>query len=178
MAAKKAATKSRTSGNNSTSKMKWWYLIPVLLIVAVAGYAIVRFSEAGSQFGVVTSSKIKGAGQYVKKNNVQYKVLNTPGTAQADYSGNTIGKAKKVCANVYFKNLNGSRGTAKLDLIAPRTGKTMATTGRVSKADGTTAQLCVNNPIDQQGDYAPPVNVRLYSYGGGTVSVSKFYLLP
>jgi len=52
--------KTRTSKNKSKqTKLKWWYILPVIAIVAVAGYAIVRFSEAGSAYTRIRpSSKV------------------------------------------------------------------------------------------------------------------------
>ena len=42
-------TKTRTTKNKSKqTKLKWWYILPVIAIVAVAGYAIVRFSFASN----------------------------------------------------------------------------------------------------------------------------------
>lgn len=41
--------RSRTSKNKlSGLKLKWWYILPVVLLVAVVGYSIVRFSKASS----------------------------------------------------------------------------------------------------------------------------------
>ena len=50
MSTKAKTTKSRTSNNKKANKLKWWYILPVIVIVAIAGYAIVRFSEAGSAY--------------------------------------------------------------------------------------------------------------------------------
>jgi len=46
----KKHTKTKTSKFKSKNQLKWWYILPVILIVAAAGYAIVRFSEAGSAY--------------------------------------------------------------------------------------------------------------------------------
>ena len=46
----KKQSKTRTSKLKSKNQLKWWYILPVIAIVAVAGYAIVRFSEAGSSY--------------------------------------------------------------------------------------------------------------------------------
>ncbi len=49
MPTKVKGSNSRTaSKKNKSAKLKWWYILPVIAIVAIAGYAIVRFSEAGT----------------------------------------------------------------------------------------------------------------------------------
>ncbi len=49
MPTKVNGSNSRTaSKKNKSAKLKWWYILPVIAIVAIAGYAIVRFSEAGT----------------------------------------------------------------------------------------------------------------------------------
>ena len=48
-------TKTRTSKSTKKGpKLKWWYILPVIAIVAVAGYAIVRYSQASSEAYVKT----------------------------------------------------------------------------------------------------------------------------
>ncbi len=47
MAVKKS-TKART-GSKKKMTLKWWYVLPVIAVVAIAGYAIVTFSEAATQ---------------------------------------------------------------------------------------------------------------------------------
>ena len=47
MARPKSSSKTRTSSSKKKNlKLKWWYVLPVVAIVAVAGYAIVRSSQA------------------------------------------------------------------------------------------------------------------------------------
>ena len=77
MASRTKTTKSRTSKKFKQTKLKWWYILPVILIVTVAGYAIVRFSEAGSR----------------------QKTIYPFDNWSFIISGNTIAKTKKVCVN-------------------------------------------------------------------------------
>ncbi len=60
-----AKSKSRTSTSKKKNlKLKWWYVLPVILVVAISGYAIVRFSEASTSHGYHTplDKKISGGG--------------------------------------------------------------------------------------------------------------------
>ena len=42
-------TKTRTAKNKSKkSKLKWWYAAPIVVIIAIAGYFVVRFSFASN----------------------------------------------------------------------------------------------------------------------------------
>ena len=57
MAKSKSSSKSRTSSSKKKNlKLKWWYVLPVVAIVAVAGYAIVRSSQASGESGWRTLS--------------------------------------------------------------------------------------------------------------------------
>lgn len=43
------ANKTRTANNKSKiTNLKWWYLAPIVVIIAVAGYFVVRFSFASN----------------------------------------------------------------------------------------------------------------------------------
>jgi hypothetical protein len=176
MAAKKAAPKSRTSSNKGKSSLKWWYIVPILLVVVLAGYLIVRYSNASGTFAVRNAKQITGDGMSITKSTgVQYKIIPSKSSVYVDYSGNTVGKASQACAHVSFTNVNGSQGAAKLELIAPATGYVMSSKA-LSLGDKRTANICVSVPVYNQGDYAPPVKLKLSSYGAGTVSVSSMYL--
>jgi len=110
MAAKKAATKSRSSkSNKNKNNLKWWYVLPVIAIVAVAGYAIVRFSEAGTQSG-----RLSGGTTVDKGNgNTAMKVGNKP--VQGTWSPVARGRGTTFCATMFMSNGDG-KGAATLSL--------------------------------------------------------------
>ena len=111
MAAKKAATKSRSSkSNKNKNNLKWWYVLPVIAIVAVAGYAIVRFSEAGT-----SSGQLRGGVRTVDKGNgnTAREVGNKPVTGT--WSPVARGKATTFCARMFMSNGDGA-GAATLSL--------------------------------------------------------------
>ncbi len=55
-----AVQKSTIARTGSKKKMtlKWWYVLPVIAVVAIAGYAIVTFSEASSLPRNLTQLKV------------------------------------------------------------------------------------------------------------------------
>lgn len=60
--------KTRVNSNNKNKpKIKWWYLLPMIFIVAAAGYLIVRYSSAGSkQFRRVYGQGLQGRATFTK----------------------------------------------------------------------------------------------------------------
>jgi hypothetical protein len=112
MAAKKAASKSRSSKlNKNKTNLKWWYVLPVIAIVAVAGYAIIRFSEAG------TATKRPGSGlaggvRTVDKGGDQggraLEIGNNP--VYASWSQTQRGTSTRFCARAYASSSNGKGG--------------------------------------------------------------------
>jgi hypothetical protein len=58
MAVKQTNKKSRTLKQKPSFKLKWWYVIPVVLLVAATGILILRFSDASSR----TSRRFAGNG--------------------------------------------------------------------------------------------------------------------
>jgi len=114
----KGKTKTRTSKSTKKGpKLKWWYILPVVAIVAVAGYAIVRYSQAAQEFETkYPVNGLVGGTATQNKGNVQVRVVgkdapvNTKiGTrdvfSKADYRG------KWVCAEAWVgSNGNGVPG--------------------------------------------------------------------
>ena len=132
MAAKKAATKSRSSkSNKNKNNLKWWYVLPVIAIVAVAGYAIVRFSEAGT-----SSNRLSGGTRWVDKGNGNRarEVGGSPVTAT--WSASQRGSQTTFCATTYMSNGDG-QGSAKLTLIS---GGSVIGNSRMIYGRGTTTQ--------------------------------------
>ncbi|MEI6170022.1 MAG: hypothetical protein WCP56_03420 [Candidatus Saccharibacteria bacterium] len=175
MAAKKAATKSRSSkSNKNKNNLKWWYVLPVIAIVAVAGYAIVRFSEAstgtaykrvgsGLQGGVRTVDKGVNVGKALEIGNKQ---------VWANWSPINRGTSTRFCAVVYAGSGNDSGGV-KLQLY---TGP--STLGKpVTKFFRGTQTICTASLSNNERTILPFTNVGLYATNaGGYVSVISMYV--
>jgi len=123
MAAKKAASMSRTSKKGSSkTNLKWWYVLPVIAIVVVAGYAIVRFSQAGALMGKEgvksrENGKLYGGVKDIIKGNAQgiaREVGNTP--VWAKWGIQERGTMTKFCARVFLAEQEGAYSTAELTL--------------------------------------------------------------
>ena len=113
MAAKKAASKSRSSKlNKNKSNLKWWYVLPVIAIVAVAGYAIIRFSEAGTASKRVGSG-LTGGVKVVNKGGNFGRALEIgypPNSVSASWSQTQRGTSTRFCADAYAASGNGNGG--------------------------------------------------------------------
>lgn len=91
MSAKAKAPKSRTaSKKNKSVNLKWWYILPVILFVTVAGYLIVRLSEASNRFAVVSNPSA-----IIRKNS-----SNLSRIYKYKISGNNLAKARRVCTEI------------------------------------------------------------------------------
>ena len=79
--------------------------MPVIAIVAVAGYAIVRFSEAGTQSG-----QLRGGVRTVDKGNGNSarEVGNKP--VSGTWSPVSRGRATTFCATMFMSNGDGAGG--------------------------------------------------------------------
>jgi hypothetical protein len=133
MAAKKAASKSnsRTSGKKGKS-VKWWYILPVLAIVVLAGYLIVRYSEAstkGYSKGANDMTNCSGKQRYSKvvgrdvsassrDNAGTYCVISGGGEVTASWDRVSLVNfnPNKICAHMFIGGnaKGGFRATADL----------------------------------------------------------------
>jgi hypothetical protein len=88
MPVKGQLTKSRTAKSTKKGpKLKWWYILPVIAIVAVAGYAIVRYSNASSAIIRKVGVNIL-ANRIINKSGTNYAVIGNGGYAVAQWSSN------------------------------------------------------------------------------------------
>jgi len=112
MAAKKAATKSksRTSSKKTKSSLKWWYILPVIAIVAVAGYAIVRFGEAATVITTIRPNMWQGGGKVERKYTGGPEVKYVDNKIEYRIGGNTIQKGRKLCMDAFLVNTNNTPG--------------------------------------------------------------------
>lgn len=116
MAAKKAATRSRTSSKKGKSSLKWWYILPVLAIVVLAGYLIIRYSEAGTAYKRVGNGLSGGVKTVDKQGNYgkAREIGNNP--VSAKWSPSERGTSTRFCAQVYGSGTNGGNGGVTLTL--------------------------------------------------------------
>lgn len=98
--------KTRTSKNKrKAAKLKWWYVLPVIVIVAVAGYLVIRYSQAG-----VSDNKTVGNGLFGGRG-----VINTKSNIAKGYPSKALKiDGSPVGARVGLPLKPGSR-----DFIAP-----------------------------------------------------------
>ena len=113
MAKSKSSSRTSTSKKNNL-KLKWWYVLPVILVVAIAGYAIVRFSEASTYKssktignGLVCTGKVvdKGVADSGAGRSCNITGLNQSAKAEWDHTTNltnNYGKYGEFCARVFF----------------------------------------------------------------------------
>jgi hypothetical protein len=116
MPVKGQLTKSRTAKSTKKGlKLKWWYILPVIAIVTVAGYAIVRFSEASAlTFSKTVANKyLRGGTTTYKSSYGDAKLVSTGGSISAYVNLNELSKSKKICARALLSKQNGGpvRGT-------------------------------------------------------------------
>ena len=72
----KGKTKTRISKSTKKGpKLKWWYILPVIAIVAVAGYAIVRYSQAAIEIKPAFPKDFTGGIATQNKNNIPVRVI-------------------------------------------------------------------------------------------------------
>lgn len=103
MPVKGKTTKSRTAKSTKKGpKLKWWYILPVIAIVAVAGYAIVRYSQATKEKGVVYADKFYGPGKVEYKSGRNFKNVDTIAGATGILVGENY-RNKWVCAEVWVE---------------------------------------------------------------------------
>ena len=106
---KTRTAKSKGKGLN----LKWWYVLPVIAIVAVAGYLVIRYSQAGRIAYIrVTGNGLRGgfSSSQVPGFSGQSRIINgfavSASVGAKGYFDPSI-LNKKVCAEVYVGNVKG-----------------------------------------------------------------------
>lgn len=141
-------------GKGKKSKFpKWAIAVVVVLVVVVAGYAIVRFSQAstsaGHSFKTVDNGKLKGGVETINKSNYgNFRIVgNNPITASWSSNSNPIyaeydSNDKEMCATVYlYPNTIGNL-TASVDTpLSPF--NTLQKVRFTSGSDATLKRVCV-----------------------------------
>ena len=149
-------------------KLKWWYILPVIAIVAVAGYAIVRYSQAAttrptsSTFYYTVGNGVKSYAGYQDK---QSYGRGAKAPAFANVSGDATANTKKVCSRI----VGTGPGTGELS-IAIRNGGY----GKVStpfSIQGVSV-VCVDTNQTLRGY---PLEIRVKQTGGSTVYAVSMY---
>lgn len=100
--------KSRTSKNsNNKSKFNPWYMVAIVLVVVIAGYAIVRFSQAAPfSYKKVDLGTIENCGPNVIEKTSAGKFCSVK-DGQSVYaiwrSDQVVSGTNKICALVYLR---------------------------------------------------------------------------
>ena len=104
MPVKGKTTKSRTAKSKGKGlKLKWWYILPVIAIVAVAGYAIVRYSQAsvsGSQIYRRVGQNIIANRIVRKSNGASYAIIGNGGFALTEWPAIEARARNLACINL------------------------------------------------------------------------------
>ena len=170
MSSKIKRTKLRTSKKSKQTKLKWWYILPVILIVAVAGYTIVRFSEAGRGISMGKPSgkvcdKIRGCDFWI--------------TSPAEFKASKVNRSdfstfKNLCIDMKVTKSLGY-DTAYFGLTVSRSAfyKGQAALGNATR--------CVSlKSLGIQNNKTLAVFLAIGDYGGNKesakVTVTRFYL--
>ena len=182
MAKSKSSSRTSTSKKNNL-KLKWWYVLPVILVVAIAGYAIVRFSEASVPgLKTVDSGLNCEQGNIVDKTSggVANRACNIAGgkTASATWQKKSFYDLKytSFCAYVFF-GPNASiiiRSQMKGTLIPD----TWTSSKKVTKPTAGYFDVC-SGPWDTNRfgtwDFSDSAKLEVTNNGGG-ISVVRMYL--
>jgi hypothetical protein len=104
MPVKGKTTKSRTAKSKGKGlKLKWWYILPVIAIVAVAGYAIVRYSQAsvpGSQIYRKVGQNIIANRIVRKSNGASYAIIGNGGFALTEWTASEARSRDLACVTL------------------------------------------------------------------------------
>ena len=173
MAAKKAATKSRSSkSNKNKNNLKWWYVLPVIAIVAIAGYAIVRFSEAGTAEKRVGSGLNGGNGR-VNKGNAGTGLNVTSNPARGSWSYAQRGTNTRFCVEFFGANGDGAGG---ITLQLKRSGTVKIGSPKTYFRRGI-ATVCTESLSNAERFRLGTGTATLYaSNAGGTIQVIKMFV--
>ena len=100
--------KTRTAKSKGKGlKLKWWYVLPVIVLVAGAGYLIVRFSNA-AQLGTLRGGISVGQVAFWKLKRVGWDVPVVSSFGSKDVTNFKAPRlnGKKICAKVFVTNKN------------------------------------------------------------------------
>ncbi len=122
MPVKGQMNKTRTAKSKVKSlKLKWWYVLPVIAIVAAAGYLVIRYSQAGvtsALRGGFGNKRLGGKNTTLLRDGRPVKAIVSVSRAyetqvSALASRNAI-NGKKACAKVWVGNFAGNQLTGKI----------------------------------------------------------------
>ncbi len=152
MAKSKSSSKSRTSSSKKKNlKLKWWYVLPVVAIVAVAGYAIVSFSEAATykSLRTISAGNLNCTGGTVVDKQGTYgrscNITNAAGSSSANWNhytnlSNNYGSTGNFCATVFFSN--GATISIRSQLKGTRIADDWSALRQVTRATGGYYEVC------------------------------------
>ena len=152
MAVKQTNKKSRTLNQKPSFKLKWWYVIPVVLLVAATGILILRFSNASSRTDRrFTGNGLEGGYATEGRGTEQRRLIGPQAGVSATvgskspFAGRTIYK-KWACVRVFVDG-----GAERYWKIFFATGRNAGPLGDIGNGGGTKyfttsgwATRCVN----------------------------------
>ena len=96
MPVKGQMNKTRTAKTKGKGlKLKWWYVLPVIAIVAVAGYLVIRYSQAGA------TARIRGGFGTFNKNGTKLTRATSGIPVRAIVQGGQYVDGKKACVRIW-----------------------------------------------------------------------------
>ena len=159
--------------NKNKNNLKWWYVLPVIAIVAIAGYAIVRFSEAGTAEKRVGSGLNGGNGR-VNKGNAGTGLNVTSNPARGTWSQRQRGSSTRFCVEYFGANGDGA-GTITIRLYKGPNQNTAVNNPKTVSTRGIST-VCTNSLSNFEKYYILGESVTLKAFNaGGTIQVIRMY---
>lgn len=103
---------SRTKTQRHKPKLKWWYIIPIVLFVTLAGYTIIFYSKASDRFysKTVNNRGLQGGTSTteVSKSEGSSRVVGDV-PVSASYTAKEMAQAKKACVGLKLSDQSSGR---------------------------------------------------------------------
>jgi hypothetical protein len=97
--------KARTAKTKGKGlKLKWWYVLPVIVLVAGAGYLVIRYSQAG------VTARIRGGFGTFRKGNSTLTRPTSGIPVRAIVQGGSHVDGKKACVRLWVSTYTNSAG--------------------------------------------------------------------
>lgn len=177
MPVKGQSTKSRTAKSTKKGpKLKWWYILPVIAIVAVAGYAIVRYSQASSEAYVKTvdNGGITSGNPFYKyyKQGYGNLAVSAPKAAVGAFFGREASSYKYTCAVVRGNFVDDPGGASVVQIILKSNNYSSSST-RPIKIDSGFSTICYKkfSPGDNPNNVMS-FGISANNYNANVISLS------
>ena len=159
----------RTNSPAKKPKLKWWYVVPIVLFVAFVGYVVIIYSKASDRFAEksLNNKGLLGGTSSVagtKSEPGRRLVGSTP--VYAVFTAKEMSSAKKICAGINLESVS----SGKLTLAA-----NSSVVGVTSNEQQTIIDPTINQPGNNEVciKIEPVLQTLAQSYGAkATVSQS------